>query len=67
MGYGFSFKKTKFDLRASVLNLLDEVYISDADNNDSYTGQAFNDFDARSAAVFFGMGRRWNISLQMTF
>jgi len=67
VGYGFNVKKTRFDVRASVLNLLDEVYISDADNNDSYTGQSFNDFDARSAAVFFGMGRRWNLSLQMTF
>ncbi|MFP4471719.1 MAG: TonB-dependent receptor [Bacteroidales bacterium] len=66
-GYGFRLKSVKFNLRASVLNLLNEKYISDANNNDGYIGQAFNSFDARSAAVFFGLGRRYNISLQLTF
>lgn len=66
-GYTFKTKDIRFNLRGSVLNLLDELYISDADNNDTYTGQKFNSFDARSAGVFFGLGRRFNISLQMTF
>lgn len=67
-GYGFLInKKYKFNIRFSILNLLDEVYISDADNNDNYSGQAFNEFDAKSAAVFFGMGRRFNASLQISF
>lgn len=66
-GYGFRVKKVKFDIRGSILNLLDERYISDADNNDKYSGQAYNSFDARSSAVFFGLGRRFNISLQLTF
>lgn len=66
-GYGFQFRGIYFNLRGSVLNLLDEKYISDANNNDSYVGQSFNDFDAKSAAVFFGLGRRWNISLQASF
>jgi|JFJP01.1.fsa_nt_gi hypothetical protein len=66
-GYGFKFKNVKFDLRGSIINLLDEQYISDADNNDKYVGQSFNAFDAKSAAVFFGLGRRFNVSLELTF
>nr|MCD4772960.1 TonB-dependent receptor [Bacteroidales bacterium] len=67
LGYGFDFRNVKFNFRASILNLLDETYISDADNNDKYSGQSFNGFDARSAAVFFGLGRRFNVSLQLSF
>lgn len=66
-GYGFKVNKIRFDIRGSILNLFDELYISDADNNDKYVGQSFNDFDAKSAAVFFGLGRRFNLSLQLTF
>lgn len=66
-GYGFKYRGVKFNIRGSVLNLLDETYITDADNNDKYVGQSFNDFDAKSAAVFFGLGRRFNLSLQLTF
>ncbi len=66
-GYGFDYGKFRFNIRGSVLNLLDEKYISDADNNDTYGGQSFNDFDAKSAAVFFGLGRRYNISLEVNF
>jgi iron complex outermembrane recepter protein len=65
-GYNFNFKGMRFDLRMSILNLLDARYISDASNNDSYTGQTFNSFDARSAAVFIGAGRRYNVSLRVT-
>jgi iron complex outermembrane recepter protein len=65
-GYNFNFKRMRFDLRMSVLNLMDALYISDASNNDSYTGQTFNSFDAKSAAVFIGAGRRYNVSLRVT-
>jgi outer membrane receptor protein involved in Fe transport len=57
----------KFDVRLSVLNVLDQAYISDAQNNDRYVGQSWNSFDARSAAVFFGMGRRFMTSLAISF
>jgi outer membrane receptor protein involved in Fe transport len=50
-----------------VLNLFNQTYISDAQNNDQYTGQSWNDFDARSAGVFFGMGRRFMTSIQFKF
>jgi outer membrane receptor protein involved in Fe transport len=66
-GYGFNVSNIRFDIRGSILNLFDQLYISDADNNDKYVGQSFNDFDAKSAAVFFGLGRRFNLSLQLTF
>ena len=50
----------------SILNALDEVYISDAQNNDSYNAN-YSEFDAKSAGVFFGMGRRINLSAKLTF
>ena len=65
-GYRFKYKGLRFDLRLTVLNVLDETYISDAQNNDGYVGQSWNTFDARSAAVFFGMGRRFVTTLAIT-
>jgi outer membrane receptor protein involved in Fe transport len=66
---GYKFKlwdKNKLDLKLSVLNLLDKMYISDAQNNDPYNA-SYQDFDAKSAGVFFGLGRRFNISAKFTF
>jgi outer membrane receptor protein involved in Fe transport len=48
------------------LNLLDEIYISDAQNNDPYNAN-YQDFDAKSAGVFFGLGRRFNLSAKFSF
>ncbi len=69
---GYRFKISKFDkvlfnLRFSMLNVLDRKYISDATNNDSFNSPPFQDFDAKSATVFFGMGRRFITSLKITF
>ena len=50
---GTAFSNMK--LRLHVFNLLDERYVSDADDGDGH--------DAASARVFLGLGRRWNISL----
>ncbi|MFC2116280.1 TonB-dependent receptor [Bacteroidota bacterium] len=70
-GYGFRLKsisKLKFDLRFSMLNVLNTIYIWDAANNDSFSPYSeFQSFDARSATVFFGMGRRFTTSLRITF
>jgi hypothetical protein len=66
---GYKFKlseKNKIDLRLSVLNLMDEMYISDAQNNDPYNAN-YQDFDAKSAGVFFGLGRRFNLSAKFSF
>jgi outer membrane receptor protein involved in Fe transport len=65
-GYSYRFSKYKLDIRASVLNVLDTKYISDAKNNDSYSTKTTN-FDAGSAGVFFGVGRTFNASLMFSF
>ncbi len=65
-GYRFKIEKTTFDLNFGILNLLNSVYISDAQNNDGFA-TPYNDFDAKSAGVFYGMGRRYNTSLKITF
>jgi hypothetical protein len=49
-----------------VLNILDEVFITDAQNNDPYLTGDSELFNANSAGVFMGLGRRFNISLQIT-
>lgn len=64
-GYSFKIKGVYCDLRANVLNLLNVTYISDARNNDAFNSPAFSDFDAKSASVHFGQGRRGSLSLQI--
>lgn len=70
-GYSFKLKFAKglrFDLRFSLLNAFNTTYIWDATNNDPYSPYSeFQSFDAKSATVFFGMGRRFNTSLRITF
>lgn len=61
-GYGLNVWKLKLDMRASVINVLNTFYISDAQNNTLNT-----DFNAASATVNVGMGRRWQLSLVATF
>ena len=61
-GWTIKLKKMDIQLRASVLNVLDKMYISDADNN--ATSQTF---DATGAKVFVGMGRRWTASVGVKF
>ena len=66
-GYKISITpKNKLDIKFSVLNLLNEIYISDAQNNDPYNAN-YQDFDAKSAGVFFGLGRRFNVSAKINF
>lgn len=54
---GYTFGAVR--LQAHVFNLLDERYVSDADDGD--------DHDAASADVFLGLGRRWLISLSYDY
>ena len=66
-GYKFKiFDDKNLDIKFSILNLFDEVYISDAQNNDPYNASS-SDFDAKSAGVFFGLGRRFNLSAKFNF
>ena len=69
MHCGYKFKLSdnyNLDVKLSVLNLFDEIYISDANNNDGFAGNT-SDFDAKSASVFFGLGRRLNLSARLKF
>ena len=68
-GYGKEIRGVRYDLRGSVFNVLNSVFITDARNNDLnalYNNKDFN-FDASSAGVFFGQGRWFNVSLSATF
>ncbi|MFA9388243.1 MAG: TonB-dependent receptor [Prolixibacteraceae bacterium] len=69
-GYKFRFKKMKkvhFNWRVNVLNALNTEYISDAVNNDSYSALPYQDFDAKSATVFFGAPRNISTSIGIRF
>jgi len=66
-GYYWRIKDYGFQVRGSVINALDDIFITDAQNNDSYLARASTTFDASSAGVFMGMGRRFNVSLKITF
>jgi len=66
-GYRIKIKQDALQFRFNLMNALNTAYISTAQNNDSYNGQTFNDYSARSAAVFFGMGRRFVLSMQYQF
>jgi iron complex outermembrane receptor protein len=68
-GYGKEISGVRYDIRGSVFNVLNSVFITDARNNDPnalYNNDA-NNFDASSAGVFFGQGRWFNVSLSATF
>jgi outer membrane receptor for ferrienterochelin and colicin len=63
-GYTIKLKKMDISIRASVLNVIDAFYITDADNNAVSGSQTF---DATSATVFMGMGRRWTAGIGFKF
>lgn len=62
-GYYFKVREARCSLRGNILNILNATYISDANNNDQFAQPSYSDFDAKSATVFYGQGRRWTISL----
>jgi len=62
LGYGFKHNKVKYDIRASVQNIFDTFFISDAEDN-----QFGSTFNANAADVSVGLGRRWVASLSATF
>lgn len=64
-GYSWKIGKVGFQVRGSVLNAFDNVFITDAQNNDPYLTHS-STFDANSAGVFMGMGRRFNVSLRLS-
>ncbi|MFC1734136.1 TonB-dependent receptor, partial [candidate division KSB1 bacterium] len=66
-GYGIKYDKLQIYFTLSVINALNEIYISDARNNDTYNEVQHYNFDAASASVFFGMGRRYLASMKIVF
>jgi hypothetical protein len=68
-GYRVTVKKLLFDFRASVFNVLDSHFITDAYNNDTNGLYNVDDsgFDAASATVHFGQPRWFNVSTTITY
>ncbi len=69
-GYRFNIKsldRISFRINLSMLNVLNTKYVADAVNNDPYNSIPSADFDAKSATVFFGMGRRFTTAFQINF
>ncbi|NNC95750.1 MAG: TonB-dependent receptor, partial [Chitinophagales bacterium] len=64
-GYKLPIKDVDLRISFNALNLLGTKYISDARNNDSFNRQPFDDFDAKSASVFFGQGFRYSTSIKL--
>lgn len=61
-GWTIKLKKLDLSLRASILNVLNTTYISDAQNNSLDVT-----FDATAATVFMGQGRRWTATVGIKF
>jgi len=67
-GYTFALNdRNRLQVRVNLLNAMDRVYVADADDNSRNIGQPWNTHDARSAAVFFGLGRRYTVSATLQF
>jgi iron complex outermembrane receptor protein len=62
MGYSRDLsEKYNLALRINLINLTDEVFVTDALNN-----ELGPNYDAASAGVYFGMGFRWTAGLTLT-
>lgn len=59
VGYDFNYWKLKFTLTGGVLNIMNVQYITDALNGVN--------FDANTALVYMGTGRRFNLALKIAF
>lgn len=68
-GYSFKVRKSRISLRFNIINLLNTEYISDGNNNDGFGNvpNQMNGFDAQSASVHFGQGRRWSSGFTISF
>jgi hypothetical protein len=58
-GYDFRYWKTQFTFSVGINNVLNTIYLTDAQNG--------NQFDATTALVYMGMGRRITGSLRISF
>lgn len=78
LGYTMDMEDSQMDFRLSVFNILNKIYLINAQNNDPYGEWYFSDsdrsyaftennFDAASASVYMGYGFRTNFSVQVRF
>nr|MDA3854327.1 TonB-dependent receptor [Bacteroidales bacterium] len=68
VGYGWKVLNDYYmSIRLNVLNALNATYVATAQDNDPHNGQTFNEHDAKSASVYMGLGRRFNMSLSFKF
>lgn len=66
--YKFKVRELRMALNFSVLNAMDVVYVSDATSNNSFLhglDPSAGLFGPEGTSVFFGAGRRFNVSLQI--
>ena len=71
-GYEYGFNGVRLNFNVTITNLLDVKYITDGTNNGIYGSSgppiAGNQgFDAQSATVYFGQGRKWVAGIKLTF
>ena len=66
MGHNLFFDKSSLHFKLNILNLFDAKYINDADNNEANHPPTRN-YDAESASVFFGLGRKMITSIEYKF
>lgn len=66
-GYDIKIKEQKhLSLNLGVINVLNTLFISDAQNN-SVSNLVNGGFNAYSSNVYFGQGTRWTLSAQFSF
>jgi len=66
VGYGRDISKDyNLALRINILNVTNEVFITDALNNE-FRPQNNPGFNSTSAGVYYGMGLRWTVGLTLT-
>ena len=67
-GYTFFMDKQNIRIGGSIFNIFDTFYISDAQNNDTFTRFTnTQNFDAASASVFPGFGRQFSLYVTLEF
>jgi outer membrane receptor protein involved in Fe transport len=59
LGYEIMVSKVRLTINGGIMNVLNEIYISDAQNG--------LNFNAETATVFVGMGRRYSLGLKVGF
>ncbi|MBL4578112.1 MAG: TonB-dependent receptor [Flavobacteriales bacterium] len=65
-GYGFKLSKSYMNIRFSLFNVLNNIYITDAQNNSQFLTGNYKEFDAKSASVFMSIPSRYSLSIKIS-